>query len=196
VLGWGVSQRDLEVLLKLVGQLICAAAADGGATIVVLTQREKLDMEELFRWVWAGCLSRLTQQQLDVECQHVYVCQTSHAIVPTMPTPCCRRRSLPPSLRAGSRLVFRQGSPLLPSDLRRVAASSARATIILSDQSRGRDEADAQSLRCGCGTCGVMVCVYTVRICVLSSACMGSAFKCGCLFVQGRKKQDIAGIRD
>ncbi|WIA42759.1 hypothetical protein OEZ86_008702 [Tetradesmus obliquus] len=106
VLGWAVSQRDLELLIKLVGQLISSAAADGGATIVVLTQREKLEMEELFR------------------------------------------RTIPPAARAGSRLVFRQGSPLLPTDLSNVAASKARSTIIISDQSRGRDEADAQSLRC------------------------------------------------
>ncbi|KAF6262463.1 hypothetical protein COO60DRAFT_628176 [Scenedesmus sp. NREL 46B-D3] len=106
VLGWAVSQRDLELLIKLVGQLISSAAADGGATIVVLTQREKLEMEELFR------------------------------------------RTIAPAARAGSRLVFRQGSPLLPTDLSSVAASKARSTIIISDQSRGRDEADAQSLRC------------------------------------------------
>eukprot|EP00878_Enallax_costatus_P040018 GHUV01045983.1.p1 GENE.GHUV01045983.1~~GHUV01045983.1.p1 ORF type:complete len:114 (+),score=28.57 GHUV01045983.1:228-569(+) len=49
VLGWAVSQRDLEVLIKLVGQLCGGAAAGGGATIVVLTQREKLEIEELFR---------------------------------------------------------------------------------------------------------------------------------------------------
>jgi hypothetical protein len=55
VLGWAVSQRDLELLIKLVGQLISSAAADGGATIVVLTQREKLEMEELFRWVHKRC---------------------------------------------------------------------------------------------------------------------------------------------
>ena len=57
------------------------------------------------------------------------------------------RRTIPVSARYGSRLVFRQGSPLLPSDLSNVAASSARATVIVSDQSRTRDEADAQSLR-------------------------------------------------
>lgn len=61
--------------------------------------------------------------------------------------PVCRR-TIPPASRYGSRLVFRQGSPLLPSDLSNVAASSARATVIVSDQSRNRDEADAQSLRC------------------------------------------------
>lgn len=49
VLGWAVSQRDLEVLIKLVQQLCCAAAAEGGVTVVVLTMREKLEMEELFR---------------------------------------------------------------------------------------------------------------------------------------------------
>lgn len=49
LLGWAVSQRDLEVLIKLAGQLCGGAAAEGGATIVVLTQREKLEMEELFR---------------------------------------------------------------------------------------------------------------------------------------------------
>lgn len=52
------------------------------------------------------------------------------------------------SAHTGSRLVFRQGSPLLPADLSSVATSYARSTIIVSDQSRSRDEADAQSLRC------------------------------------------------
>jgi hypothetical protein len=57
------------------------------------------------------------------------------------------RRTIPMSARHGSRLVFRQGSPLLPADLSSVAASHARATIIVSDKSRTRDEGDAQSLR-------------------------------------------------
>lgn len=50
VLGWGVSQGDQEVVIKLVSQLCCSARAEGGCTIVVLTQKEKLEMEELFRW--------------------------------------------------------------------------------------------------------------------------------------------------
>jgi hypothetical protein len=58
------------------------------------------------------------------------------------------RRTIPMSARHGSRLVFRQGSPLLPPDLSAVAASHARATIIVCDKSRTRDEGDAQSLRC------------------------------------------------
>jgi hypothetical protein len=63
------------------------------------------------------------------------------------PAQSCCRRTIPVQARHGSRLVFRQGSPLLPSDLSNVAASYARSTVIVSDQSRTRDEADAQSLR-------------------------------------------------
>jgi len=50
VLGWGAAQRDLEVIIKVVGQLCSSARSEGGTTIVVLTQREKLAMEEMFRW--------------------------------------------------------------------------------------------------------------------------------------------------
>lgn len=50
ILGWAVSESDLEVITKVVEQLCCATRAEGGATVVVLTQREKLEMEELFRW--------------------------------------------------------------------------------------------------------------------------------------------------
>lgn len=49
VLGWGVSQGDQEVIIKMVSQLCYAARPEGGTTIVVLTQKEKLEMEELFR---------------------------------------------------------------------------------------------------------------------------------------------------
>jgi len=49
VLGWGIAQGDLELMIKLVGQLCCASRSEGGTNIVVLTQREKLEMEELFR---------------------------------------------------------------------------------------------------------------------------------------------------
>jgi hypothetical protein len=38
------------VIIKLVGQLCSSARAEGGTTIVVLTQREKLEMEDLFRY--------------------------------------------------------------------------------------------------------------------------------------------------
>lgn len=41
----------------------------------------------------------------------------------------------------------RQGSPLLPSDLALVSAHTARAVLIVADQSRSAAEADAQSLR-------------------------------------------------
>lgn len=59
------------------------------------------------------------------------------------------RRCLPESKRYGTKLVFRQGSPLVPSDLRLVAASKAAATIVISDQSRSAAEADAQAVRWG-----------------------------------------------
>jgi hypothetical protein len=43
---------------------------------------------------------------------------------------------VPERERHGTRLVFRQGSPLVPADLQLVAASRAGATVIVSDQSR------------------------------------------------------------
>ena len=43
------------MLVALVNQIIAAYAPVGGTVIVVLTQRDKLEMEELFRWVgWGG----------------------------------------------------------------------------------------------------------------------------------------------
>jgi hypothetical protein len=58
-------------------------------------------------------------------------------------------RDIPPSARHGTKIVFRQGSPLVPGDLALVSAHTARATLIISDQSRSAAEADAQSVRCG-----------------------------------------------
>ena len=46
------------------------------------------------------------------------------------------RRIIPDELRFGSTFVFRQGNPLVPSDLRSVAASAASAVVIISDRSR------------------------------------------------------------
>ena len=43
---------------------------------------------------------------------------------------------IPQEQRFGSTFVFRQGNPLLPDALRVVAASSAAATVIVSDTSR------------------------------------------------------------
>lgn len=59
------------------------------------------------------------------------------------------RRCLPECKRHGTKLVFRQGSPLVPSDLKLVGASRAAATIVVSDQSRSAAEADAQAVRWG-----------------------------------------------
>ena len=46
------------------------------------------------------------------------------------------RRILPPERRHGTRFVFRQGLPMIPDDLRLVAASRTSATIVISDSSR------------------------------------------------------------
>jgi len=46
------------------------------------------------------------------------------------------RRIIPDEKRFGSSFVFRSGSPLVPSDLRRVAASAASALIVVADTSR------------------------------------------------------------
>ena len=56
-------------------------------------------------------------------------------------------RWLPPHMRHGTKIVFRQGSPLIPSDLKDVSACRARATVVLSDQGRSAAEADAQAVR-------------------------------------------------
>ncbi len=49
LLGWCDSQRDLEVVQKVVSQLCHAYEAEGGRVIVVMTQRAKLELEALFR---------------------------------------------------------------------------------------------------------------------------------------------------
>lgn len=46
------------------------------------------------------------------------------------------RRIIPAEQRFGTQFVFRQGSALIPDNLRMVAASRAAATIIVSDSSR------------------------------------------------------------
>lgn len=47
----------------------------------------------------------------------------------------------------GSQLIFRQGSPLLSQDLSDVNCALASSIIIVSDNSRPSNEADAQSTR-------------------------------------------------
>ena len=46
------------------------------------------------------------------------------------------RRIIPAEQRFGTRFVFREGSAIIPDNLRMVAASQAAATIIVSDSSR------------------------------------------------------------
>lgn len=46
------------------------------------------------------------------------------------------RRIIPDENRFGTNFVFRAGSPLVPSDLRHVAASAAASVIVVADTSR------------------------------------------------------------
>ena len=46
------------------------------------------------------------------------------------------RKSLPEEQRHKSQFVFRQGSPLVPSDLRNVGANDAAVVLIIGDASR------------------------------------------------------------
>jgi len=105
VLAWADNRKDLEVVWKILSQACLAYRAEGGRVIVVLSSRDKLEMEALFR------------------------------------------RTIPDDARYGSTFVFRQGNPLVPDDLRSVAASRAAQICVVSDTSRYPSEADAQSLR-------------------------------------------------
>ena len=46
------------------------------------------------------------------------------------------RSIIPEPDRLGTRFVFRQGSPLVPDNLRRVAATTASSLIVIGDSSR------------------------------------------------------------
>ena len=58
------------------------------------------------------------------------------------------RQTVPEEQRYGSRLVFRQGSPLDPSSLDIVSFKTARSVIICGDYSRSIRDSDSQVLRC------------------------------------------------
>jgi len=92
----------------------------------------------------AGLSSPVTMQSLLVSLQVVIMTQRSKLEMEGMFWRC-----LPEPKRYGTKLVFRQGSPLVPSDLRLVGACRAAATIVVSDQSRSAAEADAQAVRYG-----------------------------------------------
>lgn len=49
VLAWGESPADLELIERVLTQLCSAHRNDGGCTVVVMTMRSKIEMEELFR---------------------------------------------------------------------------------------------------------------------------------------------------
>ena len=49
VLSWGTSQRDMEIVWKVLSEVSQAYSEDGGRCVVVLSQRAKLEMEGLVR---------------------------------------------------------------------------------------------------------------------------------------------------
>ena len=79
-------------------QICSAYRSSGGASVVVLSSRPKIEMEDTFR------------------------------------------RIIPDEKRFNTQFVFRAGSPLVPGDLRRVAASAAASVIIVADTSRSISE--------------------------------------------------------
>ena len=80
-------------------------------------------------------------------CLHVQLCQAhrneaqKHVIVvmsrrPKLEMEETYRTIIPEADRLGTRFVFRQGSPLVPDNLRRVAATTASSLIVIGDSSR------------------------------------------------------------
>ena len=50
VIAWCESARDLSQLTRILTQLCAANRAEGGGVVVVMTQqREKLEMEQIYR---------------------------------------------------------------------------------------------------------------------------------------------------
>ena len=55
VLTWGSSQRDLEAVERILSQVCQAYRKDGGKVVVVISQREKLEMEAMYRSATTLC---------------------------------------------------------------------------------------------------------------------------------------------
>lgn len=114
---------DVRFLLQ-----ICHAYKDvGGTTIVILTETPKLEIQAWFRCVplhFIACSGQLVSCW--VEAAAGFRADASGV--------CCRTMLEDQTL--GSTLVFRQGNPLILSDLHSVNAYYAASTVILGDQSR------------------------------------------------------------
>ena len=104
-------------------QVCQAYAADGGRVVVVMTQREKIGMEALFR--------RIIPPHKRCGCNFVF-----RQVIFSSPDPSCSCGFSMPSLSRAHAWLLSQGSPLVPADLKMVAAYSAAATVIVSDSSR------------------------------------------------------------
>ena len=149
LLAWCASQRDVEVVRKVLAQVCLANRCSGAAGGIVKGGGS-------FKRGGGGGFNGDSSSGSDGDADGgddgggggagpatvVVLCQRSKVKMEAAVL-----RELPAEARYGTRIVFRQGSPLLPSDLALVSAAAARAVLIVSDQSRPAREADAQSLR-------------------------------------------------
>jgi hypothetical protein len=149
----------METARRHHGEHIKRAAAPASCTLVVLRNVLSTTHTHWGSIVWlAAFMSDMVQPQRNVvattKASHTVVAGVLQIVVLTQRSKLEMEgmfwRCLPESKRFGTKLVFRQGSPLVPSDLRLVGANRAAATIVVSDQSRSAAEADAQSVRCAC----------------------------------------------
>ena len=89
------------------------------------------------------------------------------------------RRILPPERRHSTRFVFRQGLPMIPDDLRLVAASRTSATIVISDSSRLAPASAAVGRHPGRSFWGIWRQSRTTHICFLQRLPVAASVLCG-----------------
>ena len=135
VLVWCASEQELSQLQRILAQLCEARRVGCGTDVVVVLsqQREKLELESIFAEAlpavsWHGWGQRFGNY-CTIGSTH------GHTLIQMQ------------EARHGTRLVFRQGSPLDPAALHAVAVTSARTVIISGDYNRPPVESDAQVLR-------------------------------------------------
>ena len=129
MLGWCKNQRDEEVIWKLLSQASInflalqktgVALASPHASAVIRTQvaySVLLQICSAYK-TRGGTTAVVLSSRPKIEMEDTF------------------RRIIPDDRRFGTNFVFRAGSPLVPSDLRKVAASAAAAVIVVADNSR------------------------------------------------------------
>ncbi len=165
VVAWGDSPADLELIERVLTQLCSAHRNDGGCTVVVMTRRNKIEMEDTFKYVFVvvvvivawlcllvvfvlyGCcvfiqpFLCLSNHSLLHVPHHtlLHVPHHTHSLTPTY-TPHAHMnthsKQIPETTRYGSRLIFREGNPLLVENLKQLNVSAAAAVVIVSDSGK------------------------------------------------------------